>query len=441
MRRRRAVLACCALVVAGALAPAACRRAPARQRLVLLTFDTLRFDSFAGAPGRPSSMPRTLARAGGGLLFERFYAATSITQPSHASMLTGLHPWEHGVRRNGDVLAAGRTTVAETLRQAGWATAAVVASFPLDRRFGFAQGFDEYRQPFDRALIPSGRWEGRSFDGPFFTTADRVVDAGIAILDGWQADREFLWLHFFDPHSPYGLSTGLRFPGPLRVAALAADGKPFGAALARARQGYEADVAFLDRALERLFHRLDADAGRYQTHVVAAADHGESFGEEGSLAHGSRLTEAEIRVPLFVLSPRVEPSRRRDVAGSVDVAATLLALAGLPPAPHGRDLTAPPDPHATAVGMRRLFRPGRVETRLDGSRHPLDVPLFYLAEADGRLVRGNSRDLVDTPPDPAIEAALRRLFASFEDRLLAHPAAAPLDADTRRALEALGYLD
>ena len=79
--------------------------------------------------------------------------------------------------------------------------------------------------------------------------------------------------------------------------------------------------------------------------MVIAADHGESFGEGGAVAHGLRLTDEQIRVPLVILSPRVAAGVRGDVAGSVDVAATLLSLAGVEspgePWSGARDLAPP----------------------------------------------------------------------------------------------------
>ena len=89
-------------------------------------------------------MPRLRKWAERGRVFERYYSSTSTTQPTHATLLTGLHPWEHGVPRNGMVLTDERITLAERLRDAGFRTVAAVASFPLHRQFGFDQGFETY---------------------------------------------------------------------------------------------------------------------------------------------------------------------------------------------------------------------------------------------------------------------------------------------------------
>jgi arylsulfatase A-like enzyme len=128
-------------------------------RIVLVTLDTLRLDGFTGSGVREGPMPRTLEFAAQGQRFEQAYAASPNTQPTHASMLTGLHPWEHGVTRNGRVLDDGFETIAELLQTHGYSTAAVVSSFPLHARFGFDQGFDSYQDDF---MLEAGNdtWEG-----------------------------------------------------------------------------------------------------------------------------------------------------------------------------------------------------------------------------------------------------------------------------------------
>src|SRR6185503_3695464 len=131
----------------------------------------------------PSAMPHLLARAHGGLAFDAFFSATSSTQPTHASLFTGLHPWQHGVTRNGVELSAHYTTLAETLRANGFATAAVVGSFPLASRFGFAQGFDSYDEEMEQGQMAPG-WEGVADAEPaYYRLADRVTERALSALD------------------------------------------------------------------------------------------------------------------------------------------------------------------------------------------------------------------------------------------------------------------
>lgn len=418
--------------------------APApRVRVVLITVDTLRYDSFMGTAIHPSRMPLTRARARSGLIFERSYAATNTTQPTHASLFTGLHPWEHGVTRNGLKLAAAHNTVAECLREAGFETAAVVASYPLHRRFGLAQGFDRYEADFNRGRV-EGSWEGEPIDAPhFFRVAHTVTERALHLLDVSRAPRQFLWLHYFDPHHPYGANT----PRPLAQAALwkVARESPrhLPLLIERARALYEYDVKLLDRSLERVLDRL-ANESEFETHVVFTSDHGESFGEHGSLGHGTRVTPEQVHVPLFIVSPRVEAGRHTEPVGSIDVAATLVDLAGVRCEGIGGGSLVSGSPTGPVVGMRRTFAEPGKELRTDGSRVELEEFRFF-AVTDATLYAGNSDGVVldDTPgrePDEETTESLKTLFAALERAAAGTSALEELDAEAVEALRALGYV-
>lgn len=164
--RRLPLLLLLALVAAAVLVAVTGRIDRRPVRVVVITLDTLRYDGLAPDPrggDDASPMPGLLRRAREeGLFFERFYAATSVTQPSHASMFTALHPWEHGVVSNGQILRADFTTVAERLQGEGFATGGIVASFPLAGRFGFAQGFDDFTEDFVEQPVTWRMWERRA---------------------------------------------------------------------------------------------------------------------------------------------------------------------------------------------------------------------------------------------------------------------------------------
>jgi hypothetical protein len=210
-----------------------------------------------------------------------------------------------------------------------------------------------------------------------------------------------------------------------------------------ARQLYDKDVAELDRHLERLLERLDRDAAAYETHVIVTADHGESFGEDGSLGHGRRLTPGQIHVPFFVLSPRVTPGVRHDVGGSIDLPATLYALLGVKAkAPGGRNLLLP-SPNAAAFGMRRRFDKAEREVRLDGREYRLNFNLFYAVGNDGRIHVGNGRRIIPEEGSGEPEGAARpllTLFAAFESELAGTERPADADPAVQEALRALGYV-
>jgi len=405
---------------------------------VLVTLDTLRYDCVAGDA---ACMPRLAQAARDGEAFDRAYSATSSTQPSHASLLTGLHPWEHGVQRNGAVLADSLQTVVETLHAAGWWTGAVVASFPLARQFGFAQGFDDYDDHFTSGE-GLGEWADEQPDGGhFFTPGGLVTDRALALLDHATGSRQFLWVHYFDAHAPYGSATGQEMRvGELRAAARG-HSPQLQELIDRAHRLYDQDATFIDGQLGRLLDRLAQDEPGWETHVVITADHGESFGDDGFFAHGSSVSPAQVHVPLIVLSPRVRPGPREDVAGSVDVASTLLSLAGLGAQDRGRgrDLTADPPARPPSVfGMRRTYVGSDEEVRLDGSVEQLQGTLSFYAVIDDQQAVGNSAGVVGAPAGR--EDDLRQLFGRFEQELDGGSAAELLDAQTQSRLEALGYV-
>jgi arylsulfatase A-like enzyme len=378
-------------------------------------------------------MPLTAAFAERGAVFESFYAATNVTQPTHATLFTGRHPWQHGVTRNGQILLEEQRTVAEELREAGFATGAVVASFPLAGRFGFAQGFAEYLEPFEFELGDGVEtWADIPIDGSrFYSLADRITDGALDLISRTTSPKQFFWFHYFDPHDPYGDTT----EEPLRMAelvrSLGSRDRDQSQHFRRAKELYEDDVASLDAALGRLLERLEVDESRFDTHVVFTSDHGESFGERGGIGHGNRLTPAELRVPLFIVSPDVEPARRNDQAGSIDVMTTLLSLAGLDARPAlGRDLTVLRATGAsTVVGMRCSF--------------PKRRNRFY-AVLDGVIWSGDAKNVSDGGwreggASADVPLKLAPLFRRFQQLLDNAASVEAIDEESRRALEALGY--
>jgi arylsulfatase A-like enzyme len=430
------------------LALAACDAETRRERIVLVTLDTLRHDALEGASGE-SDMPLLRARCEGGTLFDRAFAAASTTQPTHATLLTGRHPWEHGVTRNGIVLGDEERTLAEALREHGFETHAVVAAYPLHRRFGFAQGFDSFHDDFHEAYVR--QWEGAAVEGErFYSLADAVTDEALRVIELARGARQFFWFHYFDAHDPYGDDGGGDAAGggrePLtieRLLALAAARDPaFDGTLARARELYARDVRALDRSLERLLAALEADPD-VVTHVIVTADHGESFGELGCLGHGKRLVAEQLRVPLWIESPRLAAEKRDDAVGSIDVARTILAIAGVEAgsAVGGVDLSQLRSPGA--VGMRRTFADARSEQLADGSRIAL-APRAFFAVRDGELYTGDRTRVVlgDDPSRPAGDeaaSAVAELFGGFEERLERASARELADPEIQDALQKLGY--
>jgi arylsulfatase len=449
LRRAARRLVWLPLLTAGVLAPACAPEQVPQRRVVLISLDTLRYDGFAADDDAASQMPLTFDRAGRGARFTHYYASTSTTQPTHATLFTGLQPWQHEIVRNGVMMGDEHLTVAEILKAEGFETRAVVASFPLARRFGFAQGFDHYVEDFDREHS-ARRWEGewRVPDRKFYALGDAVTDRAIESIEQARAAEQFFFFHYFDPHAPYGAWQGETLTKNRMIRSVRQGAMTAEQALTRARELYAADLRQLDRSLDRLLARLERDAERIETHILVVSDHGESFGENGGfLGHGWTLGEEQLRGPAFILSPRVEPGVRGDLAGSIDVPRTLLAFAGVEPPSDsigGRSLVDPATEAVTLYGMRKTAGPKPVEdTRIDGRTIALERYLFYAIEQPGQILRGNSGGLEGGEAvAPEMRARLAELFGSLERRVEEFDAKpVEMDPEVRRGLEALGYVE
>ena len=285
----------------------ACRSRSAAERspavvagrpIILVTIDTLRADrlgAYGSAKGLTPALDRFAQDAA------RFTAAVTqvpLTLPAHATILTGLHPEQHGVRTNdGFRLAAGVPTLAEALHARGYATGAFIGGYPLQATFGLARGFDRYDDDFLRAA------------GAVERSADEVVRSALAWIDQRQSQPFFAWLHLFDPHSPYTP------PAPF--------------ATAHADAPYDGEVAYTDAAIGRLFEHLQRSGLFSRAAILIVADHGESLGEHGERTHGTFLYDATVRVPLLVKLPDVAASRVVAVpVETADLAPTIASMAG-----------------------------------------------------------------------------------------------------------------
>jgi arylsulfatase A-like enzyme len=105
--------------------------------------------------GRKGVTPTLDRLAETGRVFTFAHAHSVVTLPSHANMMTGRLPYEHGVRANaGFRLGDELPTLAERMAKAGFATGAFVAAYPLDSRFGLDRGFETYDDSYAPAVGP-----------------------------------------------------------------------------------------------------------------------------------------------------------------------------------------------------------------------------------------------------------------------------------------------
>ncbi len=291
-----------------------------RPNILLITYDTLRADhSSAYGYARPT-MPALERLAADGIRFEHAYAAIPATAPSHATMFTSLLPRLHGLWRNGVVLPARHTTLAEILREQGYRTSAIVSSLVVDRNSGLNQGFAHFDDDFTnaRGSYPKDFYRGSRVKVAADRRADEAKQRALAWLanqgdldSGGSSQPFFLWIHVFDPHTPYDP------PDDARVAL-----RPSGRRLDDLRRtilDYDAEIRFADAEVGEIFERLRSADLFEDMLTIVTADHGEGLMTHSEMYHGLNLYEENVRVPLVVHWPRpIGQGSRGERARAVD---------------------------------------------------------------------------------------------------------------------------
>jgi arylsulfatase A-like enzyme len=159
----------------------------------------------------------------------------------------------------------------------------------------------------------------------------------------------FLWVHYFDPHSPYDLKKEYEDLEPSGHEKRGPD--PLNRDMAKRIRNYDSEIAFTDEHVGRLLDKLDRMGLRDSTLVVLTSDHGEGLGEHGYVGHGRWLDDGIVRVPLIFRYPGKLPAGQvvSENVSLLDVTPTLIELAGItdlvktdqPWSFAGRSLTSP----------------------------------------------------------------------------------------------------
>ena len=439
--------------------------APGLPHVVLVTSDTTRQDELS-VYGGPVATPALERLAAEGVVFDDAHAVAFGTNPSHASLMTSTHAARHGVVHNRIALGGELPTLAETLRDQGYATAAFVSAVVLTRRAGLARGFDVYddsvglERPGDLTVRLFARWLRERGGGPFFA-----------------------WIHLYDPHQPYAPAgapaapevdaliarTNRRgLPGfidPLAIRDSAPDRLPDVERVARER--YRAEIAFVDRQVASLRALLEERGLLDDTLFVFTADHGENFLDRGpDVAYNHAGVRGDVtRIPLIMRLPGAAVrGRSAALVGNLDLAPTIVSWLGLPPVPawDGVPLLDPSGvvaredlrehlvlegSHRREVGVRTrewLYReirePERSERILRVQGFAPDTPfeLYEHASDPGETTN------VYASGHPAV-ARLRALLERFGDASEAGVASGSevmaIEPEHARALEALGYVE
>jgi arylsulfatase A-like enzyme len=425
---------------------------PTGPNVIVILVDVLRADELGCYGYERDTSPHIDRLAEDGVLFEHAIAQSTFTKTSVASLFTGRWPHEHGVfegsqeneegRIVSDVLDGGMTTLAESLAEAGYLTAAWVQNEQLRGFLGFDQGFALYRdQPGDCETIFREFLEWRERWGrrqPFFA-----------------------YLHLLDLHAPYRPEP----PWDERYFDLPDDWEPttwedWIVYKKRVRKGeitpwprqvellralYDGQLAWIDERVGALLDELRANGAYDDSLIIFTSDHGDAFMEHGAFSHSNTPYEELIRVPLIVKLPGSRNAGRRvdDAVASIDLVATLeelLGADGIGAHGDGRSL-APYLDGEGSHGPRVLLSMFKNMVAVRDGRWKLiqtfdTEPELYDLEADP----GETRNLAEAEPE--IVGRLRPLaLAAIQHKLESRSEQAALSPETVQKLRELGYIE
>lgn len=442
----------------------ACSQEPAPS-VVVVVVDTLRADHLTqygyASPTSPAldEFARTSTR------FTEVWSTTSWTAPATASLLTGLYPARHGTRSFREVLHASAPSVAEALRDDGWRTLGYSHNANISATTRFDQGFDTFEAYEDlrKDLL--------------YPDASVAVDSFAAELPTLKRSRFFAFFQLMNTHGPYRVPAGseddllgrapsaaFTYKNPVMVGILEGHverrAEMDEAMRTSLVEQYDTSVRYTTDQVGRLFDALRAHEAWDRSLVILTADHGEELFDRGGFSHGYTLAPEVARVPLLVKLPGQREGRVVDTPVSlVDLAPTLLGLAGLAPAmPLDGESLLPllrgEEGAAGRLAGRKLLLdldwPGRCQARalVAGGRRVIATDRDYQGRSgvlelyDVRRDPTERRDLAGQH-DAEAQSLLDALLAEssrLEAAALPQDADATADVDMER-MKALGYAD
>ena len=349
---------------------------------ILITLDTVRADALGCYGGREGITPHLDALAAEGIRFDRAHTVTPLTLPAHASMLTGLYPPRHGLRNNGErALPPSAATLAELARDAGFATAAIIASVVLDGAFGLEQGFEHYDSPPHQLEQATTEYAERP-------AADIVARTTAWIRARDRERRFFLWVHLWDAHGPWN--------PPPEFLRRAPD------------HPYLGDVAIVDAAVGELVALFASEGVLDEATLLVVGDHGEAFWEHGEFSHGAYCYQTTMRVPLLL--------RYADEHGAGEVSDAVVSVADvLPTLAEAMGLRVPSGIDGTSLYRREI--PADRGVYLESYYGYLAYewsPLWGWVDAEAKFLQSSETHLFDLDADPE---ELRNLAATRSDEL------------------------
>jgi tetratricopeptide (TPR) repeat protein len=380
--------------------------------IILITIDTLRSDHLPVYGYSKVETPAIDAFRKDSILYQRAYSHCPLTLVSHASMFTGLLPAEHGIRDNaGYELNKNVKTVAELLKEKGYATGGAVSAIVLRGETGIRRGFDFWDD--DIGIDPNFLSMGR---------AQRAGDETREIAQRWITQNEakpfFFFFHIYEPHTPYDP------PEPFR---------------SRYGASYDGDVAAADAVMGRFFSYLKEHGLYDRSTIILVSDHGEGLGDHGEDEHGVFLYRETLQVPMMIKLPKSRDGGKtvENPVQLIDVVPTITTSMGIPGTHRGQSLLAeiPADRQIYSETFYPRFHFGWSD-------------LHSLIASNNHYIRAPKPELYDLAKDPGEKTNVmeenRRAYVALRDAIVPFMKAAeapkPVSDEQAKQLAALGYV-
>jgi choline-sulfatase len=403
-----------ALSLSAQPAPSRVSRKPS---VILISIDTLRADRLSCYSPRAPKTPNLDKIAQGGTLFSAINSQVPLTLPSHVSMFTSFYPFETGVQDNGDHLSPGVVTLATVLKSSGYRTGAFIGGFVLDRRFGLDEGFDIYDSSFDIGHTQA------SDPGDVKRRGKEVTESAKKWLQERSPQPFFLFLHIYDLHTPYNLSSE--------------DRKKYG-------EGYTGELGYIDDVVGDLWTFLRTKKLLDDSLVILTSDHGESLGDHGETTHGFFIYQSTLHVPLIIhwtAGRSGMPTHVNSPGGLIDLAPTVLAAIQLPVpgSMKGRNLLSPAegDVYSESVYPQKHFGASPLASLRRGRYKLIDAPRPELFDLAADPVEEKNLYAARQPIASALRERLSRLHELHPTNKKKPEALSP---EAEEKLHALGYL-
>lgn len=421
-----------------------------RPNIILVTLDTTRADHLGCYGYSRNTSPNVDKLAAESVFYTRAVAPSSWTLPSHASLFTGKFTSSHGARYDADGplylldaiagpeswntyrargLSPTESTLAGHLKQAGYATGAVVAGPWMKKVFGLGKGFDYYND--DEIGTVNGR------------LAYQVTRKAVTWVEKSQKNEFLLFLNYFDAHGPYNPPKEFLKPflPSTQQAVRSMTSKEQQLSL------YDGEIFYMDHYFGQFLEKLKAQKLYDDALIIITADHGELFGEHGKTGHGHSLWQEEIHVPLFIKYPAGEESPKQldSRLQLTDILPLICKRVGIEKPEGIQGETLPTIKHpviAETYPLKASSQDGDWRAIFDG-----DFKFLWNSKGNHHLV--NLRD--DPGENVNLMKKQRQKAADMLAKMDRYIAALPkpesvseqqaLDEETRKALKGLGYVE